>query len=77
MVRTRLMGQRVVALCGPDAARFFYDEDHVRRNTALPGPVKSTLVGHGAVHPLEPPPRTPPVSTRPPSPGPATNAASP
>jgi fatty-acid peroxygenase len=53
VVRTRLAGQRTVALCGPDAARFFYDETHIRRGTALPGPVKSTLTGHGAVHTLD------------------------
>ncbi|MBB2910184.1 fatty-acid peroxygenase [Streptosporangium becharense] len=53
VVRTRVMGQRAVALCGPDAARFFYDEDHVERSTALPGPVKSTLFGDGAVHTLD------------------------
>lgn len=40
-------------VCGPDAARFFYDEDHVRRHTAIPGPIQSTLFGHGAVHTLD------------------------
>jgi fatty-acid peroxygenase len=53
VVHTRLMGRRAVGLCGPDAARFFYDEDHIQRSTALPGLVKSTLVGHGAVHTLD------------------------
>ncbi|AQZ61831.1 Cytochrome P450 [[Actinomadura] parvosata subsp. kistnae] len=53
VVRTRLMGRRAVGLRGPDAARFFYDDDHVHRRTALPEPVKSTLVGHGAVHTLD------------------------
>ncbi|GAA0374723.1 hypothetical protein GCM10009530_26560 [Microbispora corallina] len=53
VVHTRVMGQRAVALLGPDAARFFYDEDHVRRAPALPEPVKSTLFGHGAVHSLD------------------------
>ncbi|MBG0823519.1 cytochrome P450 [Planomonospora sp. ID91781] len=53
VVHTRVAGQRAVGLCGPDAARFFYDEDHVERRTALPGPVKSTLFGHGAVHTLD------------------------
>jgi fatty-acid peroxygenase len=42
-----------VGLCGPDAARFFYDEDHIRRHTAIPWPVQSTLFGHGAVHTLD------------------------
>ncbi|MET9506604.1 cytochrome P450 [Streptomyces sp. NPDC006622] len=53
VVRTRLMGQHAVALHGPDAVRFFYDERHVERGTALPGPVLSTLFGHGAVHTLD------------------------
>jgi fatty-acid peroxygenase len=50
---TRVLGQRAVGLCGPEAARFFYDEDHVRRQTAIPGPVQSTLFGHDAVHTLD------------------------
>lgn len=52
-VPTRLMGQRAVALHGVDAARYFYDERHVRRKTALPGPVLSTIFGKGAVHTLD------------------------
>ncbi|MEU1852811.1 cytochrome P450 [Streptomyces sp. NPDC019990] len=53
LVRTRLMGQHAVVLHGPEAVRFFYDERHVERATALPGPVLSTLFGHGAVHTLD------------------------
>jgi fatty-acid peroxygenase len=53
LVRTRLKGQHAVALNGPEAVRFFYDERHVERGTALPGPVLSTLFGHGAVHTLD------------------------
>ncbi|WP_432119388.1 cytochrome P450 [Streptomyces sp. bgisy032] len=53
LVRTRLMGQHAVALHGPEAVRFFYDEQHIERGTALPGPVLSTLFGHGAVHTLD------------------------
>ncbi|MGV9537438.1 cytochrome P450 [Streptosporangium sandarakinum] len=52
-VVTRLMGHRATAVHGPDAARFFYDENHIRRHTALPEPIKSTLFGHGAVHTLD------------------------
>ncbi|MFG2577621.1 cytochrome P450 [Streptomyces sp. NPDC048481] len=55
LVRTRLMGQHAVALHGPEAVRFFYDERHVERASALPGPVLSTLFGHGAVHTLDGP----------------------
>ncbi|MEU0896555.1 cytochrome P450 [Streptomyces massasporeus] len=53
LVRTRLMGQEAVALHGPEAVRFFYSERRVERRTALPGPVLSTLFGHGAVHTLD------------------------
>lgn len=53
VVHARLLGRRAVGLCGPEAARFFYDERHVRRGTALPEPVLSTLFGHGAVHTLD------------------------
>lgn len=53
VVRARVMGQHAVALQGPEAVRFFYDERHVERRTALPGPVLSTLFGHGAVHTLD------------------------
>ncbi|NEC68398.1 cytochrome P450 [Streptomyces sp. SID9727] len=52
-VRTRLLGKRVIALHGPAAVRFFYDEDHVRRHGALPEPVIDTLFGQGAVHTLD------------------------
>ena len=53
-VRTRLMLTRpVLGVEGPAAARFVYDEDHVRRSGALPEPVVSTLFGHGAVHTLD------------------------
>ncbi|MEV7197619.1 cytochrome P450 [Streptomyces sp. NPDC093510] len=52
-VRTRLLGKPVIALRGPAAVGFFYDEDHVRRRTALPEPVLSTLFGKGAVHTLD------------------------
>ncbi|MFF5044303.1 cytochrome P450 [Streptomyces nigra] len=53
LVRARVMGRPTVALRGPEAVRFFYDERHVARRTALPGPVLSTLFGHGAVHTLD------------------------
>jgi fatty-acid peroxygenase len=52
-VPMRLLGRRAVALRGPEAARFFYDESHVRRHGAVPEPVRSTLFGHGAVHTLD------------------------
>ncbi|MFI2780453.1 cytochrome P450 [Streptomyces sp. ALB3] len=52
-VRTRLMGRRAVALHGPEAVRFFYDESHIERRGALPGPLLDTLFGRGAVHTLD------------------------
>jgi fatty-acid peroxygenase len=56
LVRARLAGRPAVALRGPEAVRFFYDERHVERASALPGPVLGTLFGHGAVHTLDGPP---------------------
>ncbi len=52
-VPTRLGGLKVLAIEGPDAARFLYDEDHVRRAHAIPEPVQGTLFGKGAVHTLD------------------------
>lgn len=52
-VRTRLLGKRAIALHGPAAVRFFYDEQHIRRQDALPQPVIDTLFGQGAVHTLD------------------------
>ncbi|MFI9320295.1 cytochrome P450 [Kitasatospora aureofaciens] len=53
VLRTRLLGRPAVALHGPEAVRFFYDERHIRRAGALPEPVRATLFGHGAVHGLD------------------------
>ncbi|WP_051807152.1 cytochrome P450 [Streptomyces sp. NRRL F-2664] len=53
IVRTRLLGRRTVALRGPEAVAFFYDEEHVQRRAALPDPVLDTLFGQGAVHTLD------------------------
>ncbi|MED7923747.1 cytochrome P450 [Nonomuraea sp. LP-02] len=53
VARTRVLGRRATGLCGPDAARFLYDEDNVLRHGALPGLVQSTLFGHGPVHTLD------------------------
>ncbi|MDQ1012674.1 fatty-acid peroxygenase [Streptomyces sp. V4I23] len=52
-VPTRFLGRRAIVLHGVDAARFFYDERHVVRRAALPGPVVDTLFGRGAVHTLD------------------------
>ncbi|MFE8009460.1 cytochrome P450 [Streptomyces sp. NPDC057418] len=52
-VHCRLMGKNAVALHGPEAVHFFYDESHIERHGALPGPVLDTLFGRGAVHTLD------------------------
>jgi fatty-acid peroxygenase len=51
--RTRVMGQPAVGICGPAAARFFYEAGNLERHTALPGLVVRTLFGRGAVHTLD------------------------
>lgn len=53
VVRTRLLGRPALALRGPEAVRFFYDERNVHRHRAIPEPVLSTLFGHEAVHTLD------------------------
>ncbi|MGZ9928773.1 cytochrome P450 [Streptomyces sp. NC-S4] len=52
-VPTRLIGRPAILLHGPAAVDFFYDERHVLRHGALPGPVLDTLFGRGAVHTLD------------------------
>ncbi|MCY0928017.1 cytochrome P450 [Streptomyces sp. H27-H1] len=52
-VRTRLLGRPAIALRGPEAIGFFYDERHIERTSALPEPVLDTLFGQGAVHTLD------------------------
>jgi fatty-acid peroxygenase len=54
-VAIRVMGQRAVAIGGPEAARFFYGDGNLERHTALPHPVVATLFGRGAVHTLDGP----------------------
>lgn len=53
VVHARLMGKHTVALRGPDAVPFFYDERNLRRRDAVPGPVLDTLFGRGAVHTMD------------------------
>jgi fatty-acid peroxygenase len=52
-VRTRIMGQPAVGICGPSAARFFYADGNLERHTALPALMVRTLFGVGAVHTLD------------------------
>ncbi|MFD8535594.1 cytochrome P450 [Streptomyces rubrogriseus] len=53
VLRTRLLGRPALAVRGPEAVRFFYDESHVHRHGAVPAPVLDTLFGQGAVHTLD------------------------
>ncbi|MFC8371918.1 cytochrome P450 [Streptomyces sp. NPDC057239] len=53
VVRTRILGRPALALRGPEAVRFFYDEQNVHRHRAIPEPVLATLFGHEAVHTLD------------------------
>ncbi|WP_405977577.1 hypothetical protein [Streptomyces sp. NBC_00158] len=52
-VRSRHTGRPAPLLQGPAAVDFFYDERHVLRDGALPGPVLDTLFGRGAVQTLD------------------------
>jgi fatty-acid peroxygenase len=51
--RMRILGKAAVCVCGPEAARRFYDESLFARKGALPRPVQRTLTGVGAVHTLD------------------------
>ncbi|MEV4345766.1 cytochrome P450 [Actinoplanes sp. NPDC049596] len=51
-IEMRVGGQRAVAISGPDAARFFYDDGNLERHDALPPNVVHTLFGKG-VHTLD------------------------
>jgi fatty-acid peroxygenase len=53
VVRTRLAHERVVAVRGPEAATFFYEQDGTERSTALPTSLVGPLFGRGAVHTLD------------------------
>ncbi|GAA4973258.1 cytochrome P450 [Streptomyces hyderabadensis] len=53
VLSTRLLGRPALAVRGPRAVRFFYDESHVHRHGAVPAPVLDTLFGQGAVHTLD------------------------
>lgn len=50
---TRLLGRRTLVVRGGHGARFFYDEDVVRRRDAVPPPLALLLFGPGAVHSLD------------------------
>jgi fatty-acid peroxygenase len=53
LFETRLMLQRAVCVHGPEAAEVFYDPARFRRADAVPGRVRKTLFGEGAVQGLD------------------------
>lgn len=53
VVTFRLLGKRALGVCGPEWTRMLYDERLIARSSALPRPVRRTLVGEGAVHTLD------------------------
>ncbi len=52
---TRLMLKPTICMLGSDAARVFYDTDHMRRHGAMPWRVRNTLIGNGGVQGLDGP----------------------
>ena len=46
-VSARLGGMRVTALSGPEALEFFYDENHIHRAGAIPGPIRAPCSATG------------------------------
>lgn len=53
-VHCRLMGKNAVALRGPEAVRFFYDESHIERRGALGPRSRHALRTRGRAHPRRP-----------------------
>lgn len=49
----RLLGERATCLVGAEAAALIYDQRRFQRAGALPGPVRNTLTGDGAVQGLD------------------------
>lgn len=50
---TRLLGHRAHVVRGEAGARMFYDESVIRREGAVPAPLRLLLFGPGAVHGLD------------------------
>lgn len=50
---TRLMLQRTICMLGADAAKLFYDGDHVQREGAAPNRLQSLLFGRAGIHTLD------------------------
>lgn len=52
-VRFRLLGDDALLVRGQRGVELFYDTDKVKREGALPGPVKGGLFGEGSVHSMD------------------------
>lgn len=52
---TRLLLRPTICMTGAEAARVFYDTEHMRRRGAMPARVCRTLIGHGGVQGLDGP----------------------
>lgn len=50
---TRIMLQRTICMLGADAARVFYDAEHMQREGAAPQRLQATLFGRGGVQTLD------------------------
>ncbi|HAZ36281.1 MAG TPA: cytochrome P450 [Clostridiaceae bacterium] len=50
LFETCLLGQKVICISGEEAAKIFYDEQHFKRNGAIPKWVQKTLFGINAIH---------------------------
>jgi fatty-acid peroxygenase len=51
--RSRLLGQPVICLHGPEAAQLFYDPRHFVRTGAVPRRIQTTLMGQDAIQTLD------------------------
>jgi fatty-acid peroxygenase len=51
--RKGLLWRRAKVVSGPAGVRLFYNEGVMRRRGAIPGPLRRTLFGRGAVHGLD------------------------
>ncbi len=51
--RTRLLGEEVICLHGPEAAQLFYDNTKFKRKGAVPKPIQKTLLGEDGVQTMD------------------------
>ncbi|SIQ96157.1 cytochrome P450 [Pontibacter lucknowensis] len=51
--KTRLLGEEVICIHGPEAAQVFYDTSKFQRKGAIPKPVQKTLLGEDGVQTMD------------------------